>query len=845
MKKIIWLLLIISTLSLLTACATEEVAHVLPDGLIEPNTTAFSDSDEAYKVVAENEFLALSYWESAAQFMITNKKDGSTFKTVTSEPAVNAEKSLFEVYYVDEKNNFSRMYSHSDSVARGQYSAELIENGIKVGFTLGEVAQDVFCPPAMSKERFEAIIEKIESSFDQLRFKQSYFLPDLEKVSSEKKASLLKEYPNLENKPLYVLTQSNLPSSMQKEISRILEATGYTQEDYEVDMQHAGELKTSKNVAFHINMYMTLDGDELKVSIPVEEMIEVNGGKILSLTLLKNFGSPEYGEEGQFLLPDGSGSLMTFYNGKDSAGAYRVPIYGSDKAIPVEEQIFRPEQAYLPLFATQYTNKAMLGMVSEGEAFTEIHAWPGSDIAHATAYPVFNVRQMAKSYLQGSQNGAEAFNLLQKKLYEGNLTVTYHFFDKNNCGLTDMAKYYANELFDGGKEAMQTLSPYIYLEFIGAVANKEGEFSLGSGKLETFTTLAQVRSIVEDLVAEDVGPLVVRLLGFGEDGLDDVATRNFKLNKNLGTQKELEAFMEWTKAQGIELYIDVDPQYVYNPGMLDSFSKSKNAAYLITNEYAMNYPYSPNTLKVNKLERSSYILNPVTVAQVAKSNHEAIMQIGESGISLRDLGAQLNSDFKKKTPIERQNSMNMIEAAIAEINEGQKIVTNGANAYVLPYVEHALRVASAKTQFDSADQTVPFLQMVLGGRVSYSDIPVNLSTNSSEFVTQSIGVGAGFTYVLTGEPNKSLRKTTHPEYYSTQYETWKEDILEKNKLLQERTSYLTGDIKTYEVLDKDRYKMTYTDGGWIVCNGSDLPYIYGGQVIEPYTYAIGGGTNGK
>ncbi|MEG0580166.1 MAG: DUF5696 domain-containing protein, partial [Niameybacter sp.] len=384
---------------------------------------------------------------------------------------------------------------HSDSVARGQYQTELIENGVKVGFTLGEVTQDVFCPPAISKDRFEAILEKIESSFDQIRFKQSYFLPDLEKVSEEKKVSLLKQYPTLEADPLYVLTQENLPSSMQKEISRILEATGYTEEDYEIDMQNAQELKGGKNVVFHVNMYMTLEEDQLQVSIPLDEMIEVNGGKVLSISLLKNFGSPEYGEVGQFILPDGSGSTMKFYNGKENSGAFRVPIYGSDKAIPVEEQIFTPEQAYLPIFTTQYTDRAMIGIVSDGEAFAEIHAWPGSDIAHATAYPVFNVRQMAKAFLQGTQNGTEAFNLLQKKLYDGALTVKYYFFDRNECEVADIASYYASELFGQEKQELEVNKPYIYVEFIGAAYNKEGEFSLGGGQLETFTTVAQARSI--------------------------------------------------------------------------------------------------------------------------------------------------------------------------------------------------------------------------------------------------------------------------------------------------------------------------------------------------------------
>ncbi|MFR2838752.1 MAG: DUF5696 domain-containing protein [Zhenhengia sp.] len=841
MKKIARLILLIGIVLSLSACATEEVETELPEELIKPNTTAFSEDADIYQTIVENEYLSLAYCEESAQFKIINQKDGSEFYTMTSEPAVNAEKSLFEIYYMDDKNNFSRMYSYSDSVAKGQYQTELIDNGLKIAFTLGEVEQNVFCPPAISKERFEAIVEKIDKQFDKIRFKQSYFLPNLDKLSEDKKADLFKKYPKLETEELYVLTQSNLPSSVQKEISGILEATGYTEEDYAIDMENAGELKQGGSAIFHLNMYVTLEEDQLKVRIPIEEIMEVNGGKILTLSLLENFASPEYGQEGNFLLPDGAGSLMNFYNGNGELTTFKVPIYGADKAIPVQEQIFKAEQAYLPIYGVQYEDKGMLATISDGEAFAEIHAQPGSDITHATAYPIFNVRRNAKAYLQGSQNGAEAFIFLQKQLYDGDLEVTYHFFDESNNSLGDMATYYGNELF-GEKEGIE--EPLIYLEFIGAAYNEEGEYSLGSRELETFTTIAQVRSIVEELVEEGVDPLSVKLLGFGEHGLDCSAINSFKLNKELGTQQELEDFSAWAKANNVELYIDVDPQYVYTTGFGDHFTKTKDATYTITNKYGENYPYLPNTLQLNEVKKGSYILNPLAVSEVIAKNNEAIQEIDGVGISLRDLGSHLNSDFTKKRPIDRQNALKRLVQDMTNISNGEEgIVVNGANAAILPYVRHVSRVAVDKPQFDNADHSIAFLQMVLSGRVGYSDIPVNLSSNSEKFMMQGIGVGTGFTYVLTGEPNKSLRKTTHPEYYSTAYDVWKEDILVKAEALEERSQYIEGNITGYEVIDKDVYKVSYSNGGWILCNGSDLPYTYGGNTLQPYTYMMGGTGN--
>lgn len=832
------LLISLMCILLLTGCTTtEEAEKELPKELLKPDTTAFSKDQETYEIVSENEYLELSYCESNGHFMVTNKADGSEFRSVTSEPAVDSEESLFEIYYIDERDNFLRMYSHADSVKKGQYQMEKLDNGMKLTFTLGEMPKDLFCPPAIKKERFEEMLEKVEGRFAKTRFQQSYYLPNFEKIPEKTKAELLEKYPNIESDPLYVLTRNELTNKQQQEINDILVAIGYTQEDYEYDLQNSGELKLRDVPLFHINMYVTLEEDELHVEMPIEEIIEVNNGKILSISMLKNFASPEYGEEGQFILPDQSGSIMKFYNGKELTSPYKVPVYGSDGAVPVAEQIFTPEHAYLPIFVTQYLDKGVLGVISEGEAFAEIHAWPGGTNTHAGVYPVFNVRRNAKAYLQGSTNAAEAFNLVQKEPYNGSLSINYRFFTKDNNDLITIANTYADQLFAEEKTVME---PKIYLEFIGAAKEKKGEYALGGENLQVFTTVGQVREILEDLKGEGVDSLVVRLMGFGEDGLDSIATKPFKLNKDLGSEKEFQELCDWAQTQGIEIYIDVDTQYIYTEKTFDNFSKYKDTAYLLTNEYGIGYPYKPSTMQLDKMQKPFYILNPLAVSRTIRENSEAVRKYVGVGIGLTSVGEDLNSDFQKNYPIERQTAMQMLKEDVTNIAKTQKILVNGANAHILPEVNHVSRVPVCKPKFDIADETIPLIQLILNGRVRYSDIPVNLSTNSDKFIMDTLAIGSGFTYVLTGKPSASMRNTTHSEYYSTQYSVWKQDILTKAGLLGECQTALSGGIIDYQVIAEKVYKVVYENGNWILCNGSDLLYSDDNYTLQPYTYLIGG-----
>lgn len=83
------------------------------------------------------------------------------------------------------------------------------------------------------------------------------------------------------------------------------------------------------------------------------------------------------GETGRFLLPDGTGSLMNFYNGKESQQEFSVPVYGRDLSVRQDEKIYKENVAYLPLFAKIIDGQgAVLSVITEGDALVEVRAFP-------------------------------------------------------------------------------------------------------------------------------------------------------------------------------------------------------------------------------------------------------------------------------------------------------------------------------------------------------------------------------------------------------------------------------------------------------------------------------------
>lgn len=99
---------------------------------------------------------------------------------------------------------------------------------------------------------------------------------------------------------MYLLKQEVLSLSVQREIHRILVDTGYTEADYEKDMENAKELEQTSYPVFNMALYVTLDGERVDVRVPMSEIREFNGGTLLNLTVLKTFASPEMGEDRPF-----------------------------------------------------------------------------------------------------------------------------------------------------------------------------------------------------------------------------------------------------------------------------------------------------------------------------------------------------------------------------------------------------------------------------------------------------------------------------------------------------------------------------------------------------------------
>lgn len=842
MKRLVSLAAAVSLLSIvLTSCSpTENILKPDKSNTIEPNTTQQDTASDTYTLMAENDQLKLSINYASAAIRVEDKKSGRQWDTLAAGRSASAENSLFTIDYLDSAGLTASMSSYSDSVMKGQYLIEKQEDGAKIRFTLGNVQEDLFCPAAFDVERYEAFLEKISSRYDSVLFKSHYWLVDIEKISDNaQRNELLDRYPSLSEKPMYVLRENTLPLSTQREIDRILTSIGYTEEDYAIDSANAAAVEQTAYPIFNVNLYLTLDGNQLQVRIPVQEIAEYNGAKLTNLSVLRTFGSPANQEAGYFLLPDGSGSIMEFYNGRGERADYSVPVYGRDLSVPYDEMVYAEGHAYLPYWGIVYEDKAMLATIEEGEAFANIQANSGTADFLPYANALFRIRELSRSSLASSGNQqAEFFYITQSTRYDGDIRLSYTFFGPEGTDYNYLAKFYHSQLFGGAAASCPSVPP-TYIEFIGTSYVEDSILGFKTQRRVTYTTLKQAKQIGEELLAAGVSPLVIKMTGFFNGGIDSAFPDSLTLNKDVGTRQDLQDLQNWAKDNGVRLYFDFEAQYVTQDNAFDGFSAKKDAAYFINRLVANKRAYNPATFMYYR-DRTNYILNPSSVDKILQTLNRQGADFGLTGFSLRNAGREINSDFNESNAVDRQSALNRLEAGIAELKgSGYSLLSSGANQWFLPYASDLLHVPLTSSQLESTDKTIPFLQLVLGSSVPFADQALNLSGNTQEEFFNILQSGAGLYYTLTANPESTFDETDHEELYSTKYALWKQDIVDRSQELQAVYAGRSGPVESHRELAEGVYKTTYENGFYILVNYSRREYAGSGFTVPAGSYLTG------
>ena len=776
-------------------------------------------------LAAENDNFKLYTNKKTTEVALYDKRSKQIYYSnpIDKDSAVGQElNAQFTITYYDSARQSATMDNYTMAIKLGQFELAGIENGIRYTYTLGDMeAENGIVPLVITKERLESFLENVSDSdakFIRKKYKESETHADC-----------------------YELLEASITPINIRKMTKILEEAGYNQEEYNKDMEGVG---VEEPISFTIPLDYQLTEDGLTVSIASSEITETGGAKLYCIALLKHFGAANLEEKGYMFVPNGSGSLIHFNNGKGNYG-YTQYIYGTDPTVAGYTVVENTMVARLPVFGMKYENSALFAMIEKGDALARIDAFTSSSTTnYNNAYATFYVRGFELLSMFGTTGSQADLPLVENDMYRADLQITYVPLSGDDANYAGMANYYREHLIEEGVlgEKLSNKKLPFFLDVLGGVNVPKNVLGVTVQDVVAMTTYEEAATIVEKLSELGVGNIKMNYLGWFNDGYYHDVPDRIKHISELGSKKEYAALAEQLQTDGGMLFGNVafnEVSYTSSDYVL-----SQEAAKYYNGKIVLLGNVNPYTLK--RSTNAMYKETMYTVLSARYLNYyveqftKEFEKYGVPGVALRDLGSVLSADKNRMDLIHRQKALELTMAAFETIGEKNQLLVQGGNAYSFGYTTEIVNAPITGSKFMLVDEIIPFYGMVIHGYINYAGDELNLtqSTDRDRLLLDLIENGASLHYVLSYEKSDLIKYSGLNNMFSVQYELYADEIESYYKELSAALQDVVNvPIVGHEILENDVRKVTYENGVVIYINRGSKDVSVDGITVPAEWYA--------
>lgn len=586
-------------------------------------------------------------------------------------------------------------------------------------------------------------------------------------------------------------------------------------------------------VNFEIPVQYTLENGSFNVKIVTEEIVEsntttTNGAVIMDIEVFSGFGAGAADEEGYFIIPDGSGAVIDFNNGKTKAKAYSAKVYGSDiTAVP----LFMPdntETVSFPMFGIVKQDTAMLAVVSQGDSSVTINAavsMATKSTSYNTCSFTFNLRD-SDSYYMSSSSVLEVFET--RDINTPVLEVKYTPVNGDgNVDYVDVAAAYREYLIESGEITVKATENYapMYVNLFGGTTSVESVMGIPVNTRLDVTSFDQAQTILEALDGQSIDNIVVSYNNWTNAAIDGEIDFKAKPSSALGGKSAYNDLLDYIASKNIQLYNVVDNVY-FNTG--NGYWTFTDTAMRISGEYARLYDYEFAFGTAVTEEDSVSLITPAVFDELYKDLAQEYKDEGVSGVSLGSLTQVLYGDYAKDF-YTRYDTQLLVEQALSDVRASVgNVISDTPNQYAIGYSDQLTSIPLSSSKYDIFDYDIPFYQLVMHGVVPYSCASINSDADSEEAFLRAIATGSNLQYDMVYIETNELKATDYDVYYYANYEYWLETAGEEYAIAKEILPAVSNANITDYVEENGVITTTYSNGvstvvdinnGTIECNG--------------------------
>ena len=567
-----------------------------------------------------------------------------------------------------------------------------------------------------------------------------------------------------------------------------------------------------------------LNGDCLEAIIPDDSIVEGAASFLVDIDVLPFLGATQDGDDGYIIYPDGSGALMDFTSPHPQE-VQRITsvVYGEDASggLDVQSSIYT-EEVVIPLFGLARDGAAFAGMITHGDFDATMNiARSGKGINYNHVWAQFLYRRQGRFSLTGGQPAW----LYQPDRIGGDRQVRYCFLQGDQANYAGMAARYRTYLMEErGAKRLPENAPLMHVAFY--LGTERRNWFLAD--MISMTTFDQAGDILDDLAADGIERLDVTLYAWNEGGTKGQYPKRMPVDDRLGGEDALRRLAQEVEARGQRLFLQDNYLLVVpgSPGVQPYLHAIRGV----------------DGLPVGDSEQG-FLLNPqVALRNFAARDLYAMTGLGADGLLLEAFADLTLPDKNTEYPLSREGfAASWMQVAAMSRQLFGAAAMEGSNAYALPHADRLDFVTVDSTHFDMFQETIPLYHIATHGLVQYSGQPYNLISDGKRMFLRHVEIGAMPSFIITEESSARLMRTGANMIYSSQYETWRDEIIRQYGVMETLAPLNNQFITGHRKLAADVYETVYEDGSRVIVNYSDTAYSDGAVNVPAQDFVLIGG----
>lgn len=788
-----------------------------------------------------------------------NVKNISTGAVIKSNPGIedpkgppnnikNRQKSTIEYRYFNKNGsislgeNYSRSIAHPKNPEFGEgyrtFKLKEVENGFQVFYQIKDVSIDyLYFPLYLEPELFEPILE--DRTNPARRHLVNAYWDTIDKETGKYKA---RKYEDMSGAVIDLLYQ----------IFYVDEVFGeYSRERSINENALNGYFDIQVKFGFDIAIQVLLEDEGVEVKVISNSIKEYSESKLADITLYPYFGAvidydidTKEENKGYLVIPDGSGAILEFNNGKTSARSYSKRLYGGDLAVLPYEMPEEQEKILIPVYGSVSENIGFAAIITEGDALATLNAnVSGIDNnSYNRIYTNFKIREYEFSVI-GSGWNTYRINIWTKDRVNTDFTIKYKILIGNENNYTGIAKAYQNYLIaEKGLKVSNEVNNKVIIELLGAFNKKEFFLGIPYEPTRSLTTYKQATEIIDELNELGVDNLDIIFNGIINGGLDNGFETKVKFERKVGSKRKYEKFVNKLSAKNIEVYPTAN--FFSSSEFNRPLDSNRYSSKRIKGSTSILFEYNiPTRLPYSEIELSSrkdsLVINPQYYEAIYKKFNK---NYSFDNLLVENIGSNLAGNYKKKNVVYLNESLFYQENLLKKIAYNQTISISEPLGFSFPYLSLATDLPLESTLYTILDYRIPLVQLVLSGVVNYTHDSINLSSERDidyKFL-KALENGAGLKYTLSYESSLMLLETGHNEYLSTKYTNWLETIQKQYQVLK-ANDLVNARIVSHERIASNVFKTTYSNNVEVITNYNLTSVTVEGVLIGGINYFIKGG----